>query len=363
MRLYYEDPTTQLFQADALEFLETVEDKSVDLIATDPPYFRAIEEDWDRQWKRRHEFLEWIDQLARHWRRVLKVSGSLYCFASAWNAREVENTLAEHFDLFPRITWVRQAGRFQRARREDLRCYFPQTEAIVFAEQKGQDSTARGETSYNAKLDEARAFVFEPIREYLDNARKRAGYTPTEVNRALGNHMAGHYFTRSQWTLPTRENYERLRQLFATPNPRAAKNNARDASDATAAGLELETFEELCTEYEELREDYETLRAQYLELRRPFELQPHAPHTDVWTFDGLPANNGAPRHPTQKPVPLMAHMIQTSTKEGGLVLDCFAGSGTTLRAAKNLGRRSVGCELEEEFCRMAAGRLAQEVLL
>ena len=67
-------------------------------------------------------------------------------------------------------------------------------------------------------------------------------------------------------------------------------------------------------------------------------------------------------HPTQKPVALMEYMIRTYTNEGEAVLDFCLGSGTTLRACKDLGRRGVGIELEERYCEIAARRLEQGVL-
>lgn len=65
-------------------------------------------------------------------------------------------------------------------------------------------------------------------------------------------------------------------------------------------------------------------------------------------------------HPTQKPVSLMKWCIEQSGTNG-VVLDPFMGSGTTLRAAKDLGRKAIGIELEEKYCEIAARRMSQEV--
>lgn len=78
----------------------------------------------------------------------------------------------------------------------------------------------------------------KPLADYLTSEMNRAGFTPNRVNEALHTCMAGHWFTRgSQWELPTRENYERLRSLFNGDRP-----------------------------------DGEFLRKDYEELRRPFNL-------------------------------------------------------------------------------------------
>lgn len=77
---------------------------------------------------------------------------------------------------------------------------------------------------------------------------------------------------------------------------------------------------------------------------------------DVWR---IPFETGS-AHPAPFPLAL-AHQAIGSTS-ASVVLDPFSGSGTTLRAAKDLGRKAIGIELDERYCEMAATRLAQEVL-
>jgi site-specific DNA-methyltransferase (adenine-specific) len=67
-------------------------------------------------------------------------------------------------------------------------------------------------------------------------------------------------------------------------------------------------------------------------------------------------------HPSPRPLDTMRHLVQLAVPAGGVIIDPFAGSGTTLRAAKDTGRRAIGIEIEERYCEIAARRLAQQVL-
>jgi site-specific DNA-methyltransferase (adenine-specific) len=77
----------------------------------------------------------------------------------------------------------------------------------------------------------------------------------------------------------------------------------------------------------------------------------------VFTYNKI---NG--EHPTEKPLALVSELITLFSNPGDLIFDPFMGSGTTLRAAKNLGRRCIGCEVDEKWAEVAARKLQQEVL-
>ena len=85
---------------------------------------------------------------------------------------------------------------------------------------------------------------------------------------------------------------------------------------------------------------------------------------DVWRdpSPGAGFNRHLRQHPNEKPLSLMSRLVDLCTNRGDVVLDPFAGSGTTLMAAKNLGRRAIGIEIEPRYCEIAVKRLRQEVL-
>jgi len=84
---------------------------------------------------------------------------------------------------------------------------------------------------------------------------------------------------------------------------------------------------------------------------------------NVWKADSY--RHGKPGkldHPTQKPIGLVSGHVESLCPPGAMILDPFAGSSTTGRVAKDLGRKCIMVEIEEKYCKIAANRLHQEVL-
>ena len=329
----------KLIHGECLEVMRGMDANSVDAIITDPPYYKVKGEAWDNQWDTPAQFLEWVGQLCEQFERILKPNGSLYFFASPQMAARVECEIAKRFAVLNSITWRKAAigkasdGWGNKTEKEALRMWFPESERIIFAEHYGADNIAKGEAGYEAKCDELRGFVFEPLRAYLAGEWERAGLTKKDADKATGTQMAGHWFTRVQWALPTQVHYEKLRE--------AANRNGG---------------EYLRREYEDLRREYEDLRREYEDLRRPFSVTARDQWSDVWDFSPVQAYPG--KHPCEKPQPLLQHIINASTKPGAVVFDPFAGSGSTGEACHALGRQFIGVELCHDNYAKAERRLA-----
>ncbi|MCB0251758.1 MAG: site-specific DNA-methyltransferase [Anaerolineae bacterium] len=311
--------TVELYHGDCLDIMPTIEPDTFDLILTDPPYYKVKGEAWDRQWNTPAGFLAWLDQVFAEFYRLLKPNGSLYVFASPQMAARVEVLASERLNVLNRIRWVKDVGWHKKAKKEALHSYLSPWEEIIFAEHRSADDAAHG----NAKIK------FD-IREYLVAERNKAGLTTRDVAEAWRiktsntnrTGMAGHWFERAQWALPTAENYEWLRQTFTNSNHGG-----------------------------------EYLRREYEDLRRPFNVTADVPYTDVWTFSPVSPYPG--KHPCEKPQDLLRHIIEASTRPGALVLDAFMGTGSTALACKDTGRKFVGIEKDSGYLAKARQRIAE----
>jgi len=301
----------QLHNGDCLDIMTGIPDSSIDMVLTDPPYYKVKNEPWDRQWNKPEEFLKWLGQCVEQWHRILKPNGSLYCFASSQMAARVELLIVNYFNVNNHIVWAKQdtivGGFFRKHKKEGLRCFAPASERIIFAEHYGADNMAKGESGYQSECDKPRGFVFEPISEYLKQERDKANWTNEDAKIAVGHSPKSgcHWFDKSQWCLPTKEIYETWQQ----------KTNR--------------------------------FRREYEDLRRPFQVTAKVPYTDVWTFEPVRPYPG--KHPCEKPQDLLYHIIKASTREEMTVLDCFMGTGSTGIACHDLNRKFIGIELKQSY--------------
>ena len=335
MKPYYQDDAVTIYHGCAMEIVPSLD--RFDLICADPPYGK-VKGAFDEEWTNRPAMLKdcavWRDMMVG----AMKPNATLYWFAWPSLAGRIEALIAEKLNPLAHIVWLKPTSHAQKHCPEFLRAPGPETERILMAEHYGADNMALGESGYVAKCDEVRGHVFEPLRAYLAGECAAAGHTVQTINAAWqaerggGGGMAGHWLTTSQWALPTAANYAWLQALC----------NGH-----------------LRREYEELRREYEELRKDYEELRRFFDMRTGDQKTDVWRFNPETERLG---HPTQKPLPLISYIVRLSCRPGGTILDPFFGSGTTGRAAKDLGRKCVGIEREERYCEIAAKRMQQECL-
>ena len=310
MSIYYQDEHVTLYHGDSLEILPTL-DVQADALLTDPPYFKVKNEDWDRQWSKPDEFLRWIGSFLDAAKPLLAPHASVWVFASPQLATDIEITVRDRFRVLNSIRWTKAAGWHQKADMKKARSFLTPWEAIIFAEQYADQ--------YGDAAKALHREVYAPFGRYLQTEWERAGWKSGALGKALGRDSA----LPTRWaegnSLPNPSDYQKMRDLL---------NQAPG--------------------------DY--LRREYEDLRRPFTPTERRLATDIWDF--APVRPYPGKHPCEKPAPLLRHMIETSTRPGALILDPFAGSGSTLEVAAATGRRAIGIEKSEEYCEKIARRLS-----
>lgn len=281
------DKKEQVLLGDCIEELEKIEEKTVDLVIADPPYWKVIGEKWDYQWRTEAEYIEWCLVWLKEVSRVLRYGGTFYLFGYF-------RTLAyliPHFeelglDLRQQIL-VDKGMRAVSGRATKKYRLFPNTtESILFI------------TKENRKF----------IKPFLKERQKALGLSSKEINEALGVKSNG----GGMWSIytgknvceqfPTQKTWDKLQKVLGFEMP------------------------------------YETLAQTF---------NPQMGLTDIWRDIDFYSEKRV--HPTQKPQKLIRRLIQASSHENDLVLDPFAGSGSTAIASINLKRDFVMIENDEEY--------------
>lgn len=309
---YFQDSAVTIYHGDCRDIIPYL--SGAQLVATDPPYNGVVSNEWDNQWPGDREFLEWLGGIARGLCAAMVDNSTIYTFCSPRLAAAVELEMAKSFNVIASAVWdkgdARQGVAGSGVDITSLRTFWSSgTERVVIAEKPSNAPPVFG--------------------EYLKAEIKRAGATNKQIAALFPSKSGGLTGCVSNWLLgynvPTREQYATIQAKLG-------------------GGF-------LVREYDALLQDYE-------KSRRPFFLTENDQWGQIWRF-GIEQSR---EHPTQKPLSLMSHILRVSSRHGELVLDPFMGSGTTLRAAKDLGRRAIGIEREEKYCEVAARRMGQEVL-
>ena len=308
-----ETPVSVVALGDSLELLKEIPDQSISLILCDPPYHSTQKNNiyGDRAFVEDRDFLSWLRQFAGHWTRILKRSGTLYVFCSSQMSSRLEVMLSEYFLPVSNVTWTKPNepgydGWKGKMKKEALRQWYPHSERILVM-QHG---------SYGDHMATRRT----PLGRYLRDCRRAAGVTANQLTEAIGAYgKINHGGAVSNWEtgrhIPSRDQYQRIADTLLN----------------TGA---LRTM------------------LDYDDIVRPFNVTNAVEFTDVWTFASVRPFKG--KHPAEKPVDLLTHVVYASSYPGDIVLDCFAGSGSTGVAAVLVGRRTVCIELEEGWVKRAA---------
>lgn len=288
----------KVYNQDCVTFMEQLPSNSIDLVIADPPYYKAINESWDKQWKTEEEYLKWTEQWFNECVRILKPTGSFYCYGN------FDILSKQKVNIFDKQLYFRQnisldkglksiAGRTS----DKLRMFPTASEYLLFYVKQNEDSHLENEVNH------------KDLRMYFLKAMKKAGYNRTTLNKKLGHRKAEHtFYTKEQWWIPTEEVYYELQQIMDLPKP------------------------------------YDVVLEWFNKNRFTFNLPTGV--TDVWDFTPDKIRYG---HKTQKPMDITERIIKASSKEGDLVYIPFAGSGSEIVGCINNQRNFLATELSKEY--------------
>lgn len=297
---------------DSLELLNKVPDHSIALILTDPPYHSTKKRNivGDTSFSKDSDYIEWMKKYAIEWKRVLKHNGSIFCFCSTAMSAQLQIMFSQYFNILSEITWTKPNapgydGWKQKMKKESLRQWYPHSERIIFMENAVDGNLFK--SYFGSQLTAWRKSV---KMSTIKLAEITGAYGKVNHGGAVANWEAGR-------NIPSREQYEKIKAAL------------------TEAGVEdIPDFEDII---------------------RPFNVNKDVEFTDVWTFENVRQYRG--KHPAEKPVDLLKHAINATTYPGDIVLDCFAGSGSTGVAALELERKSILFEIEEKWSNYAADKM------
>ncbi len=299
------------------------------LVHADPPYGMGKEKDGVAN---DNLYREKLDKFQMEWwkafRPYVEDNASAYIWGNAadlwrlWYLGGLSDS--ERLTMRNEITWDKREQNptmlVSGVPLESRRMYHPTERCLFFM---------LGEQGFNNNADNYWD-GWEPIRRYLSDQVNKCGWSSKDVNRITGTQMAGHWITKSQWSLITKEHYDKLK---------------REGSKHEAFKRE---HDDLKREHDDLKREHDDLKREWYETRAYFD-NTHDNMTDVWEFSRV---TGEDRHghATPKPVEMVGRAIKSSSQAEDVVAVPFSGTGPEFVAAEKLGRKCYGMELEPKYC-------------
>jgi len=310
-------PLLSVRNVDVLEGFKSIEDKSQDLIIADPPYYKAINEKWDKQWKTEAEYLDWCKLWFNECVRVLKYTGSFYCYGN-FDILSKQKVLIfdKQLNFRQNITLDKGIKSIAGRTSDKLRMFPTASEYLLF-----YVKVDLGGNTFYSDND-----LFKPIIEYLRNEFKEAsklGFKTKHFREWMGlNINAGgiRYFAENVWIFPNEEHYK------------AFQNTGRFKIG----------YSDLVNWYEQIKKEV------FFTFNLPMAT------TDVWDFTPDKVRYG---HPTQKPQNICQRIIKASSNENDNVLIPFGGSGSEIVACQELKRNCIVFETESQYVDIINKRL------
>lgn len=306
----------RLMQGDCMEELKKLEDESVDLILTDPPYGTIkglrIEKPEGYAENKRNDWDDVVDipTMLTEFHRVLRPKGRAIIFGNNGYTQELRNASNGYMKYVYPLYWVKNRFANPLAAR---------TAPLSYVE----DMTVFYKT--NGKKIRQRDYI-RKVYDYIGKDRKEVA-EDLDVKKTI---LDRSWHERKQFSIPTEELYKKLEDRYKLDNMEGY---------LTYDGL-LEVVKE------------ETPAPAF---NIP-EGKGHAKNVFEVAKDSYGKNA---LHPTQKPVLLMEQLIEIFSNEGDVILDAFMGSGSTGVACQNTGREFIGIEIDEEYFRLSEERLKE----
>lgn len=291
------DKVQHIIKGDCLESLAKIEDKSIDLVISDPPYWKVIGEKWDYQWRTEEDYVNWSMKWIEEVARTLRYGGTFYLFGYFRTlALLVPHLPKLGLDLRQQIL-VDKGMRAVSGRATKKYRLFPNTtESILFITKENRNF----------------------IKPFLKERQAKLGLKAKEINEGLGVKSNG----GGMWSIYTGKN---VCEQFPTKK----------------LWKKLQKVLDFDLEYEKVAQTF----------------NPQMGITDVWR--DIDFYNEKRVHPTQKPLTLIKRLIKASSNKGDLVLDPFGGSGSTAISAYSLERNFITIEQDEEYYNSILERLEE----